>query len=55
MPAVGRPWPSDDDDDDDDDGDNDDDYDDDVRARVLVTLAGWMIHTMDVYHCEWPL
>ena len=55
LPAEGRPWPSDDDDDDDDDGDNDDDYDDDVRARVLVTLAGWMIHIMDVYHCEWPL
>ena len=45
----------DDDDDDDDDGDDDGDYDDDVRARVLVTLAGWMIHIMDVYHCEWPL
>ena len=36
----------------DDDDDDDYDYDDD---RVLVTLAGWMIHTMDVYHCEWPL
>ena len=42
MPAVGRPWPSDDDDYDDDDGDdgNDDDGDDnDDVDEVVVSVS----------------
>ena len=40
MPAVGRPWPSDDDDDgDDDDECGDDDSDGDGDGGLLVRLA----------------
>ena len=38
MPAVGRPWPSDDNDDDDDDDDDDDLHDDDDQPVLYSGL-----------------
>ena len=45
MPAVGRPWPSDDNDDDDDDDDDGDDADQEWPRRRFLDLSTSRCHS----------